>query len=563
MINSNGLDYSQLPKKLIPMIESLMKKHKITGSSIAIVDSDNIVWSQGFGYSNKEEGIRASAETIYSIGSITKVFTGIAIMQLVERGMVNLDKPITEYIPEFSVKNRFADSNPITLRSLMTHHSGLPCDNRRGFYSDSPFKAPERFTSTLEYLKNNYMSYPCNFVYSYSNLGTALLGIVIEKTSGIQYEEYIKANILDPLGMNNTAFEYAVGKNTLLSKGYNNVKGEYEPQMRDIPVGGLHSSVLDMAKFLGFILSQKDMPILQRATLNKMFEVQNADNPFDFGFKTGLNWIMSWPSLESEGKVIWHDGGSIYYLSLLAAMPEHSIGVVVFTNSERGVHLNHPVTDESLKLMLKIKKGISISDTDTTDSMTLTIPKMDKICGSFATPSGLIKIFRKGPKLFANMKGMNLMLLPRAGGWFSLELRLFGRFPVKLKQLRAIRLSIRDTSIGKILGMEQSIGQNWFRQPVGIEFKLSDIPHTWINAVGKYKALDANNMISGIQMIYSNQILYIKATVRKLGGVKFVLRPVSDREAIIQGLGRFAGETVFLKDGIVRLSGLEFMKIRV
>lgn len=132
--------YCELKEKLSSIISAEMKRHKITGVSIAVNDDGKTVWSEGFGYSDKEERIAATPHTVYRIGSITKVFTATAIMQLVEHGLLDLDKPVSDYLPEFTINTRFTQSKSITIRDLMTHHSGLPSDNLNGFYTRSAMK---------------------------------------------------------------------------------------------------------------------------------------------------------------------------------------------------------------------------------------------------------------------------------------------------------------------------------------------------------------------------------------------------------------------------------------
>ena len=104
--NAQSTQYLQLKEKLSSIILTEMKKHKITGVSIAVVDDGKLVWSEGFGYSNKEERVVATPHTIYRIGSITKVFTATAIMQLVERGLLDLDQPVAEYLPGVYSENK-------------------------------------------------------------------------------------------------------------------------------------------------------------------------------------------------------------------------------------------------------------------------------------------------------------------------------------------------------------------------------------------------------------------------------------------------------------------------
>lgn len=109
-----------------------MKKHNVTGLSLALIDDQRVVWAEGFGYADRANNIPATPETLYRAGSITKLFTATAIMQLVERGLIDLDQPVKTYLPEFSFKTRFPDTPPITIRHILTHHSGLPRDILRG-----------------------------------------------------------------------------------------------------------------------------------------------------------------------------------------------------------------------------------------------------------------------------------------------------------------------------------------------------------------------------------------------------------------------------------------------
>jgi len=559
--------YCELKEKLSSIISAEMKRHKITGVSIAVNDDGKTVWSEGFGYSDKEERIAATPHTVYRIGSITKVFTATAIMQLVEHGLLDLDKPVSDYLPEFTINTRFTQSKSITIRDLMTHHSGLPSDNLNGFYTRSAYEMPERFSSALDYLKNAYTSYSNGLVYSYSNLGISLLGIVVERITGMKYEDYIENNICKPLGMNQTSFEYSPGKDRLLSKGYNKGKGEYEVQMRDLPAGGLQSTALDMSKFLSFTLGlgiSDNGNVLKHETLSKMFEVQNMDNPIDFNFKTGLNWILSWPSLEYAGKVAWHDGGSIHYTSLLAIMPDYGFGVTVLTNSVRGAHLNHRVTDEALKYLVLLKNGIVVPETNIPFDIVITEKQSKEVIGKYATISGLVEITNKNQILKTKMNGRLLRMVPQNDGWFSLQLLLFGLIPIKLKQLNNIRIAVRKTNLDRIMGIEQTIGQNKFAQVMGMEYSPTPTPQTWINAAGGYKAKKDNQFLNAFELVNSNGMLSLKASVRKLKSINFILKPISNSEAVIQGLGRFAGETVILKEreGVVmiNISGLDFVK---
>jgi CubicO group peptidase (beta-lactamase class C family) len=131
-IDEKELD--ELKQEIRLMIQKDMKIYKVVGISIALVDDQNVVWSEGFGYADQANNIPANSQTIYRVGSVSKLFTATSVMQLVENQKINLDEPIQTYIPEFKIKSRFEKQGEITARNLMTHHSGLPSDIENNFF---------------------------------------------------------------------------------------------------------------------------------------------------------------------------------------------------------------------------------------------------------------------------------------------------------------------------------------------------------------------------------------------------------------------------------------------
>ncbi|HWR72054.1 MAG TPA: serine hydrolase domain-containing protein, partial [Nitrospirota bacterium] len=195
-------DYEYAKQYLTWLIKKEMKKFDVTGLSIALVDDQRVVWAEGFGYADKANKVPATPETVYRVGSISKLFTVTAAMQLAEQGRFDIDKPLQTYLPEFSIKSRFPDAGPITPRSIMTHHSGLPSDLIQGMWT----KDPEPFTSVASRLTDEYAAYPPNFVFSYSNLAMTLLGHAIEKTSGRDFVSLLDDRVLKPLQMTHSSF---------------------------------------------------------------------------------------------------------------------------------------------------------------------------------------------------------------------------------------------------------------------------------------------------------------------------------------------------------------------
>ncbi len=195
-------NYKRTRDAITSLVQEEMKRHNIQGMSIALVDDQRIVWAEGFGYADRDKRIAAMPETIYPAGSIAKLFTITAALQLADQKRIDLDQPLQTYLPEFSMKTRFVDSGPITLRTMMTHHSGLPSDRLREMISRNPTSLAE----TERELQDEWVAYPPNFIFSYSNVALRLLGLVIEQAGHKEFNSHLKETLFLPLNMVNTSF---------------------------------------------------------------------------------------------------------------------------------------------------------------------------------------------------------------------------------------------------------------------------------------------------------------------------------------------------------------------
>src|SRR5579872_4971531 len=168
-------DYASIARALEPFIQRELGEKQLPAISIALVDDQKIVWAQGYGYADPEKKIPATGATIYRAGSVSKLFTDIGVMQLVERGELNLDAPITDYLPEFHPKNPFGA--PVTLRELMSHRSGLVREPAVGHYFDP---AEPSVAATVKSLETTSLVYAPGTHTKYSNAGITVVGYVLE-----------------------------------------------------------------------------------------------------------------------------------------------------------------------------------------------------------------------------------------------------------------------------------------------------------------------------------------------------------------------------------------------
>jgi CubicO group peptidase (beta-lactamase class C family) len=558
------LSYSDtIELRVSPFIKQIMRKKQITGLSIALVDENGVLFAKGYGLADKQGQQPATPHTLYKIGSITKLFTGTAAMQLSEKGLLDIDKPVTEYLPEFSIKCHPGDLSQITARALMTHHSGLPADHYYNFWSDDP----HAFRKVIEYLKDSHLTFPPNTVFSYSNLATALMGIIIERVSHFSYQEYIEQNILTPLAMKDTTTTANGVSISLLSKAYSHGKEVEDLTYRDAPAGAIYSNALDMARFTSMILangSHQGVPILQSQTLAEMLRPQNEDIKLDLGFRIGLNWMLSRPALSYTGRVCWHDGGTTHFNSILVALPDVKLGAVVLSNSDGGMVNVHLIADEILKhaVMVKTGKNAPAPTAHVVPSRIEENRQNGPATGTYASASGIVHIFQRNGLPRAFLRGKQFSMIDSGDGWYSLRLLLFGLVPMQIAPVATLRLATRLIDGRKILGIEQ----HGFPAAFGMEYSPAPIPEAWSDSLGKYRLLTESKLppFTSVHLTTDDGNLFLIAKARKIGKMSLILKPISDTESVILGFGRSGSETVELinqnRVKTLRLVGLEFVK---
>lgn len=362
------------------LIKKGMDNYDITGLSIALVDDQRIVWAEGFGYANKESGVPASADTFYKVGPITGLFTATAAMQLAEQGKLDIDRPLEDYVHEFSIRKRFSDTGPITLRSLLTHHSGLPHIAKSAVCSH-----PEPFENLPALLKDEFAVSPPNTAYAFSPVDMTLLGIAMERCSGQDFISLMNNSLLAPLGMNSSSFETESARSLITVRSYNRGKVISFPPLRDVPAMGFISMVNDLTKFIKLIFADGKAggrQIIRPETITEMIRRQNAGIALDLDTSVGLGWDLGERLgllVSNAGTVAHISGRRDLHSGILVILPEHKLGVVVLTNSLDSHGLVMKAAVEALKLALEDKTG-------------RTQPEFNPVAGRICN--------RRGPEIF-------------------------------------------------------------------------------------------------------------------------------------------------------------------
>lgn len=534
--------YQHTENYLSWLVDREMAENGITGLSIALVDDQQVIWQKGFGYADLENGIPAAPDTVYRAGSIAKLFTAAAIMQLAEQGRIDIDQPLVAALPEFSIKSRFPTAAPVTPRNVMTHHSGLPSNFLRGMF----VREPARFESVIDNLRDEHLTFPPNYVFSYSNVGMALLGAAVQKVSGEPFDEHMERQFFRPLGMPHSSFAPRA-----IAKAYDRNKEIEVFSLRDMPAANLLSNVTDLSQFLKMQFANGKsgaQQILSGASIDEMLRVQNADLPLTFNSYVGLGWMLSGIEVPGGGPVASHGGSLPDSHSMLAMLPEHKLGVVVLSNSMTAHFAVSRIAGEALRLMLEAKTGIRQSPAPVVQARERA-PNSSELRlfnGHFDTLVGLSKVSTGSGQIDVEAAGHHFRLVPHEDGLFSIKYKVFGLIPVHIGAFDDIRLSIasvdgRQIVVGRIGGESLVFGE---------KLHPTSIPESFLQRIGQYEIIGKIDGPSPDHIVLKEDDGLLVGEVRFPEIPELLLRigfrPLSDNEAVTDGLGSGRGDTLRL-----------------
>lgn len=270
-------------------------KDEQPGLAIGIVHRGSLLWAKGYGYAVVERHIPVTTSTVFRIGSISKVFTALAVMQLRDQGKLHLDDPVQDYLPWFTVQQTDPDSPPISVRHLLTHTSGLP-ESAPGV-SYTTHTGPAR-AELIKNLPDVATLYAAGSRQSYSNFGFGILGELVQAISGRPFTEYVERNILDPLGMSSTDLEPDPSMPDLATGYSSRIPGQVRRPVPfaknfNTPAGDGAASLQDMVSFVSLLMtdrSERRGRVLSLATLREMRRPQwvNDDWNGGRGFALGI-----------------------------------------------------------------------------------------------------------------------------------------------------------------------------------------------------------------------------------------------------------------------------------
>lgn len=337
MINRQPKSLEAFTAHLNERIPVLMSRYNIPGASIALVHAGKLVWSNAYGYANLEERRPMSVQSVCRAESISKPLTAWGVMKLVEQGLIELDAPVQQYLRHWQIPDSEFDEQAVTVRMLLSASAGMPL----GKIGKAVEYAPGSETPSLR----DYLTREAHLIqkpgagYLYSNVGFNLLELLIEEVTGRDFAEYMENEVLHPLGMKASSFDWDESFEALLPNGYELDGAPVPPYVYPAKAsGGLFTSVEDLARFVssgmtGYYYSNNG--VLNQNSLYQMYAPQvEVSGIYHFVAQSyGFGYFIE--TLPNGQKAVWHGGQGHGWMTHFHAIPETGDGIVILTNSQR------------------------------------------------------------------------------------------------------------------------------------------------------------------------------------------------------------------------------------
>ncbi|WP_374459501.1 serine hydrolase domain-containing protein [Chryseobacterium taeanense] len=539
--------------------KNLQQNKNIVGISAAIIVNDSVIWSNGFGYADKLNKVPMTTNTVVNMGSITKTFTSLSVMQLQQKGLLNINNPLNSYLTDFRPKTKNIDIKDITVRSVLTHTSGIQPD----IWKNSDLRSG-KYTDVLGYINNTYITYPPGMVGLYSNAGYNILGTLVKAVSKQDYADYVHQNIFAPLGMSRSGF--AMDRLPYRSKIYLGGNEVEEYELRDIASGGIYTNINDFSKYAIELMKAyngESSSIIDSPTIHEMFSLQNQNVPIESN-KKGLGWFMF---KNDSNFAVYHAGSAGFAQAKLLLIPKSKFAIIVMTNSAEG----GAIAEEFCFSFLN-KYQLSISDLfpapitgkihSSSTPIKLSRHSLKRYLGNYAQEEGYIKVILEKDRLRLIDGERQYFLTPLSGNEF---------LPVEIFPNDSLEERSNKRFVFKKVNNENFLFQRIGDREYESGLKLKNVDRSvWENKTGKYRHFGYQMLIGDTKFkeaeiyISEDNVLMMKLTT--FGSVRHIpLRIIAPDNAVTCGINAgFGGFNVSFSEKddqkVVDFAGLTFRK---
>ncbi|WAS94255.1 serine hydrolase domain-containing protein [Nannocystis punicea] len=506
------------------LIDAWREKMPVVGLSIALVDRGELAWATGFGMADREAGRPAAADTVYALGSLTKIYTALAAVRAWQAAELDLDAPLRRHLPQL----RAPGSDAIRLRHLLCHRSGLVSDWHRG----SLGARPPDWTRVADEIADEPLIAAPDSWYAYSNVGYTLLGHVLSNISPKPYDEHVLDVARLALGGSGLRFDPP----PQMAAGYCAGRREDEPRLRLQPAAGMLGSVVDLVPLIRWLLAGE-------GAAAAMLTPQAA-GPLDFDERWGLGLALRHVGLAHAGRVAWHTGRTLCHRAVLFALPDRGLGVAVLANFREAGGVED-LAAFALQTALLERDGLdlpaSASDAEERPRAAFDREALQRHVGRYANEFDVVRLDIERGGLVSRAEIGKTALIPAPGGGFHSA------------DNPDAHVDIADHAGHHVL----TSTVRGVTTRVGVRCPEGPVPEDWLRRAGRYrvdadpgeivafKAAHLEHVVGGLELrLELPQAFATSSTL-----ARFALEVLGPNEARIFGIGRGKGQRVAAEDG--------------
>ena len=550
-----------LKKHIDKYINKAVKK--TAAISAAIVENNQVIYRNYSGVIDGEHTPNSDSKMMM-IGSNTKLITAIAIFQLYEQGLVDLDCDISKYINNLNIESRFK-SKTITIRDLLMHRSGLISDEYDYFTSTN-----KTSKDLIDVVNDNQLSNEPGTLYSYSNIGYGLLGYIIEQISKMDYISYVQKHILDPLKMGVIFIKTEKERekyNNQFSKSFSNDLKLAQENLISIYAAGANAygTLDDLIKLIKVFINPKDQSVLKEETILRMLTKPIIENVLDGEMMHGLGLIFNMYNYDCKdiGNVISHGGDTKYHHSRFVFIPKLNSGFIVMTNTLNGFAISGQVVEKLMQEFIKYKK-IKLKLIAVPSSKRIE-EKLDS--SNIGIYSGLNISFLvekdQDNHMIAKVRIFKLRLHKREDGFYETQPLGIAKLPIFSGSLKRLLFSFSKVNGSKVLCAKEYRKYTYNSAKIGMKYNDINNVDEFNNYTGKYlpynKDNSRNNLIDSLAFEVKDKKIILRIKMWGIDNV-FYLSNI-DNELYVQGFGRHTGDKLEITDSnSFKLFGLNFIK---
>jgi CubicO group peptidase (beta-lactamase class C family) len=538
----------RLRDALAPLIADAQQRFGIPALSLVLVRGEKVLWAEGFGLADPERNVPATPYTRYRAGSLAKPLTALAVLGLAAQGALDIDQPLSAALPGFRLRKHFDSASRLTVRSVLSHHAGLPSDLNQGLWSDAPF------TNLRDRLRDEYAAYPPNLVFSYSNVGYSLLGHLIQVVSGKPYAVYMAEQLLTPLGMRASSLAARAQRQAssdgtgVLAVGHRAGQRFTPLPMRDVPAQGLITSAADLGRLMSALLcggALNGRQLLEPSVIEAAFEPQNTDVALDMDVITGLGVFLEDGSIPGADRVVRHGGNTLGYTAEMVLVPEHGLGLAALASTaEAGGVLKQLARSVLSQTLMAMPEPLPADVFIAATAASADAGRPMDPAGRYATDLGLISIDLEQDQVCACMTGERAKLIPYPDGSLGLDAGRNGGASPTLRRLAKLRLHTRRIGERAVIVAQTGRGEAVLGEKVPPEAP----PPSWLRRLGRWRVLnpDPGFPIEDLTLkLTAGQLcMSYRMPVLTPERIQVPVRATSDDTGIVLGLGRGRGDTL-------------------